>query len=72
MKNQQLLAIEMAEYILTNDREENDYIEWCDENNMNPFIVGNYHLSHIYAKAKYFMHGCGYEWDDYTFIVKDL
>lgn len=56
---------ELAEYIMDNEREYIDYVDWCLENNLNPAIITKENLMHIYAKAIYWLLGSGYDIDGF-------
>lgn len=53
----------IAEYILDNDKELCDYYEFCEENSIDPFEIGDENLKHIYAKAVIFLLASGYDLD---------
>jgi hypothetical protein len=61
------LAESIAEYIYTNPREENDFFDWCEQNNLNPNKITRVHLNHVFGQAILLLHGSGWDIEGYNF-----
>lgn len=57
------MGIELAQYIINNDKERNDYMKSCEENGWYYPVITMKCLSHIYAIAVVYMYESGYDVD---------
>lgn len=64
-----MFEIDLADYVKNNPKEEQDYMNWCEENSLYPLIITAKHLGHIYAKALYFLYISGYDVAGFEFKV---
>lgn len=74
----QTLADEMAEYIKINKKEEDDFQQWCVDNDLttslqaDTYTLDKRHLDHIYGTTLYYQHLSGYDIAPYCFTSEFL